>query len=213
MGKVICVTNEKGGVGKTTLSINLARGLNQSGNKVLVIDADKQANSTDTLDPLERDFSKACMIDFENNVNPSLRRRLLYAVDRDSRAFDRYMAALALPKETEEERMARTCAMQEGLKEAALVPMEVAETVASLFPTLETVVRKGNARAVTDGMVGTMLARTAVLGALFNVRVNLESIRDSDFTAALSARADAAQELALSWEKRILSPIALAGKL
>ena len=104
-------------------------------------------------------------------------------------------------------------AMQEGLKEAALVPMEVAETVASLFPTLETVVRKGNARAVTDGMVGTMLARTAVLGALFNVRVNLESIRDSDFTAALSARADAAQELALSWEKRILSPIALAGKL
>ena len=52
---------------------------------------------------------------------PSLRRRLLYAVDRDSRAFDRYMAALALPKETEEERMARTCAMQEGLKEAALV--------------------------------------------------------------------------------------------
>lgn len=144
---------------------------------------------------------------------PSVRRRLLYAVDRDSRAFDRYMAALALPKETEEERMARTCAMQEGLKEAALVPMEVAETVASLFPTLETVVRKGNARAVTDGMVGTMLARTAVLGALFNVRVNLESIRDSDFTAALSARADAAQELALSWEKRILSPIALAGKL
>ena len=109
--------------------------------------------------------------------------------------------------------MARTCAMQEGLKEAALVPMEVAETVASLFPTLETVVRKGNACAVTDGMVGTMLARTAVLGALFNVRVNLESIGDSDFTAALSARADAAQELALSWEKRILSPIALAGKL
>lgn len=68
MGKVICVTNEKGGVGKTTLSINLARGLNQSGYKVLVIDADKQANSTDTLDPLEKDFSKAGMVDFENNV-------------------------------------------------------------------------------------------------------------------------------------------------
>ena len=142
-----------------------------------------------------------------------IRERLIRDIDRDSEAYDRVFAAFKLPKETEEERMARTCAMQEGLKEAALVPMEVAETVASLFPTLETVVRKGNARAVTDGMVGTMLARTAVLGALFNVRVNLESIRDSDFTAALSARADAAQELALSWEKRILSPIALAGKL
>ena len=144
---------------------------------------------------------------------PSLRQKLLCAVDRDSRAFDRYMEALAMPKATPEEQAARKAAMQEGLKEAAQVPMEVAETVASLFPALETVVRKGNPNAVTDGMVGTMLARTAVLGALFNVRVNLDSIHDPHFTAALSARADAAQELALSWEKRILSPITFAGSL
>lgn len=118
-----------------------------------------------------------------------------------------------MPKATPEEQAARKAAMEEGLKEAAQVPMEVAETVASLFPALETVVRRGNPNAVTDGMVGAMLARTAVLGALFNVRVNLDSIHDSHFTAALAARADAAQELALSWEKRILSPIALAGTL
>ena len=144
---------------------------------------------------------------------PPLRQKLLCAVDRDSRAFDRYMEALAMPKATPEEQAARKAAMEEGLKEAAQVPMEVAETVASLFPALETVVLRGNPNAVTDGMVGTMLARTAVLGALFNVRVNLDSIHDSHFTAALAARADAAQELALSWEKRILSPIALAGTL
>ena len=144
---------------------------------------------------------------------PALRGKLLEAVDRDSRAFDRYMEALAMPKATPEEQTARKAAMQEGLKAAAQVPMEVAETVASLFPALETAVRKGNPNAVTDGMVGTMLARTAVLGALFNVRVNLDSIHDPDFTAAMAARADAAQELALSWERRILSPIALAGTL
>ena len=144
---------------------------------------------------------------------PPLRQKLLCAVDRDSRAFDRYMEALAMPKATPEEQAARKAAMEGGLKEAAQVPMEVAETVASLFPALETVVLRGNPNAVTDGMVGTMLARTAVLGALFNVRVNLDSIHDSHFTAALAARADAAQELALSWEKRILSPIALAGTL
>ena len=144
---------------------------------------------------------------------PPLRQKLLCAVDRDSRAFDRYMEALAMPKATPEEQAARKAAMEEGLKEAAQVPMEVAETVASLFPALETVVLRGNPNAVTDGMVGAMLARTAVLGALFNVRVNLDSIHDSHFTAALAARADAAQELALSWEKRILSPIALAGTL
>ena len=144
---------------------------------------------------------------------PPLRQKLLCAVDRDSRAFDRYMEALAMPKATPEEQAARKAAMEEGLKEAAQVPMEVAETVASLFPALVTVVLRGNPNAVTDGMVGAMLARTAVLGALFNVRVNLDSIHDSHFTAALAARADAAQELALSWEKRILSPIALAGTL
>lgn len=118
---------------------------------------------------------------------PALRGKLLEAVDRDSRAFDRYMEALAMPKATPEEQTARKAAMQEGLKAAAQVPMEVAETVASLFPALETAVRKGNPNAVTDGMVGTMLARTAVLGALFNVRVNLDSIHDPDFTAAMAA--------------------------
>ena len=71
---------------------------------------------------------------------PPLRQKLLCAVDRDSRAFDRYMEALAMPKATPEEQAARKAAMEEGLKEAAQVPMEVAETVASLFPALETVV-------------------------------------------------------------------------
>ena len=71
---------------------------------------------------------------------------------------DRYMEALAMPKATPEEQTARKAAMQEGLKAAAQVPMEVAETVASLFPALETAVRKGNPNAVTDGMVGTMSA-------------------------------------------------------
>ncbi len=84
----------------------------------------------------------------------ALRGKLLEAVDRDSRAFDRYMEALAMPKATPEEQTARKAAMQEGLKAAAQVPMEVAETVASLFPALETAVRKGNPNAVTDGMVG-----------------------------------------------------------
>lgn len=144
---------------------------------------------------------------------PAKRQALLEAVDRDSQAFDRYMAALAMPKSTPEEQSARKTAMQEGLKIAAQVPLEVAEMAASLFPALEAVVLRGNPNAVTDGMVGTMLARTAVLGALFNVRVNLNSIHDADFVLAMTARVNAAQEIALSWERRILSSVPLAGKL
>lgn len=91
---------------------------------------------------------------------PAIRARLLDAIDRDSKAFDLYMAALAMPKTTDAEKAARKRAMQEGLKAAALVPMETAETALTVFPALRLAVEQGNANAITDGMVGTMLART-----------------------------------------------------
>lgn len=58
-----------------------------------------------------------------------------------------------------------------------------------------------------------MLARTAVLGAVFNVRVNLSSIQDSDFTSQLARRADQAQSDAIAWERSILGKVSLAGAL
>lgn len=144
---------------------------------------------------------------------PAIRARLLDAIDRDSKAFDLYMAALAMPKTTDAEKAARKQAMQEGLKAAALVPMETAETALTVFPALRLAVEQGNANAITDGMVGTMLARTAVLGAVFNVRVNLSSIQDSDFTSQLARRADQAQSDAIAWEQSILGKVSLAGTL
>lgn len=144
---------------------------------------------------------------------PAIRARLLDAIDRDSKAFDLYMAALAMPKTTDAEKAARKQAMQEGLKAAALVPMETAETALTVFPALRLAVEQGNANAITDGMVGTMLARTAVLGAVFNVRVNLSSIQDSDFTDQLARRADQAQSDAIAWERSILGKVSLAGTL
>ncbi len=140
----------------------------------------------------------------------STQKELLAAVDADSRAFDRYMAALAMPKTTAEEKERRSNAMQEGLKEAALVPLGVAKTAVSIFPYLEKVLTVGNPNAVTDGMVGTMLARTCVLGAIFNVRVNLSSIRDEAFVAELSQQCNELQALAQKEEQRILHQIPLS---
>ena len=137
-------------------------------------------------------------------------QKLLASVDADCRAFDRYMAALSLPKATQEEKTIRSEAMQEGLKEAALVPLGVAKTAVSLFSHLEKVLTVGNPNAVTDGMVGTMLARTCILGAIFNVRVNLSSIRDEAFTAELSSVCNDLQALAEAEERRILSKISLS---
>ena len=137
---------------------------------------------------------------------PVLREKLLLAIDEDTRAFDRYMAALKLPKGTEE----RKNAMQEGLKAAALVPLSVADTACKLFPYLETVLLHGNANAVTDAMVGTMLARTCALGAIFNVRVNLGSIQDEGFVADLTEQCARLQEIAERREAELLAQIPLS---
>lgn len=141
---------------------------------------------------------------------PELARQqqaLLEAVDEDSRAFDQYMDALPMPKDTPEQQEARKNAMQAGLKAAAQVPLGVAQRVQTLFPALELVVTKGNANAVTDGMVATMMARTAILGAVYNVRVNLQSIQDETFTAALAQQCQRCQQEALAWERKILATV------
>ena len=140
---------------------------------------------------------------------PPVREKLLRAVAEDTKAFDQYMKALSLPKATEKEKARRRAAMEEGLKAAALVPLSVAETAVSLFPYLEKALTLGNPNAVTDGMVAVMLARTCALGAIFNVRVNLASIHDPDFTEKTAEKCGALQALAEREEHRILDRIPL----
>lgn len=113
---------------------------------------------------------------------------LLDDMQRDTASFDAVMAAMAMPKSSEAEKAARRESMQCALKAAAEVPMQVAERTASVLPLAKLCVGRGNGNAVTDGLVGAMLARTAVLGAIYNVRVNLLSIQDEAFTAKMRAR-------------------------
>ena len=135
------------------------------------------------------------------------RKALLVAVDDDTRAFDKYMAALKLPKGSEE----RKTAMQDGLKEAALVPLSVAKRACTLFPSIEKVLTHGNTNAVTDAMVATMLARTCALGAIYNVRINLSSIHDEAFVKELEGECDTLQNMAVSEEARLLKNISISG--
>ena len=113
---------------------------------------------------------------------------LLDDMQRDTASFDAVMAAMAMPKSSEAEKAARRESMQRALKAAAEVPMQVAERAASVLPLAKLCVGRGNGNAVTDGLVGAMLARTAILGAICNVRVNLLSIQDEAFTAKMRAR-------------------------
>ena len=139
---------------------------------------------------------------------PVMRRvqeQLLVDIKRDSESFDLYMQALGLPKDTPEEKESRSQAMQNGLKEAVKVPLSVAKAAFEIMPVAEKMVLKGNHTAVTDGLVATMMARTAVLGALFNVKINLESIKDEEFTTAIAKEVKELETKAAVYEKQILN--------
>src|SRR5699024_3887869 len=131
--------------------------------------------------------------------------QLLDDIKRDSESFDQYMQALTLPKETEEEKAARTEDMQNGLKAAVEVPLSVAKAACGILPYAETMVVKGNKTAVTDALVATMMARTAVLGVRFNVKIYLESIKDQEYVDRIGKEVAELEKQAIEQEKKILA--------
>ncbi|MCS6826159.1 MAG: cyclodeaminase/cyclohydrolase family protein [Caldilinea sp.] len=118
----------------------------------------------------------------------TLRQELLAAVDADAVAFDAVAATYALPKETEEQKIARTAAMQEALKHAAQVPFDVAEKCLALLHLAAPIGAKGNSNVVSDAATALYLALAALKSAIVNVNVNLKFIKDADFVEAWSAR-------------------------
>ena len=133
-----------------------------------------------------------------------IRQQLLLDVDRDSEAYNVVFAAFQMPKETDEEKAARSAQIQEATKIAANVPMEVARRVYSLLSDIEEVVSNGNQNAVTDGCVAMMSARNAIIGALFNVRINLTSIKDEQFVADMTAEADRLEREVIEREAKVI---------
>ena len=118
----------------------------------------------------------------------ALKDQFLSLIDEDSNAFNKIMAAFKLPKDTDEAKKARSAAIQEATKGAALVPFKVGETANTLFALAEAVILRGNPNAVTDGAVAAMNARAAVRGAFLNVKINLGSIKDQVFVDDLKAK-------------------------
>lgn len=135
----------------------------------------------------------------------TIRKKLLDDIKRDSESFNKYMEALKLPKETDEEKQIRTNMMQEGLKEAAIVPFEVASLAYEIMPLADEAVMSGNKNAVTDGLVSAMMARTSVLSALLNTRINLGSIKDEVFVKEYEQKVEKLEKQTIEFEKNILA--------
>ncbi|NLV88341.1 MAG: cyclodeaminase/cyclohydrolase family protein [Tissierellia bacterium] len=111
-------------------------------------------------------------------------------VDEDTKAFDKVMEAFKLPKETEEEKAIRRDAIQEGYKIALEVPLRCAEKCLRLLELQDVFAKHGNINAITDVGVGTLLAYAGLEGALFNVTINLGSIKDQDFKDEIGGKVD-----------------------
>lgn len=136
-----------------------------------------------------------------------LREKLVTEVDKDSNAYKDVLAAFKLPKNTEEEKKKRTEAIQDAMKNAARVPLGVAYDALQVMDLAEKAIRHGNRNAVSDGAVGTMMARTAVLGALFNVKINLASVKDKAFVAEMMREVNKLENRVHEREAEILSHV------
>ena len=131
-----------------------------------------------------------------------IKQALVTAVDADTNAFNSYMAARRLPENTVEEKEIKQKALQDGLKEAVLVPLETANLSAEVIGLAETAAKKGNINSVTDAGVGAQVAFTGVKGGILNVLINLKEIDDDDFITDMQSKcgqieADARQHLDL----------------
>ena len=132
------------------------------------------------------------------------RSRFVNDIDRDAEAYRQVMEAYRLPKESGEEIKVRDEKIQQAMKSASLVPMEVAETALEMLMLLAETMEKGNSNAVTDGLVGAMTCRTAIMGALFNVRTNLGGIADDAFVGLMTKKSDRIEREALIKEEELI---------
>ena len=97
--------------------------------------------------------------------------------------------------------------IQEATRHAALIPMEVARKALEVMPVIADIARLGNRNAITDACVAMMAARSAVLGALLNVRINLGVLKDKEFVLGLQAEADRMEQTACRKEKELLDAV------
>jgi methenyltetrahydrofolate cyclohydrolase len=120
-----------------------------------------------------------------------LRMRLTELMEKDTNAYSAVIASYKLPKDSDEQKAARTAAIQAALKQAVEVPLATAEAAVPLRALARTAKEHGNPNAASDAYVSEMLATTAINAALANADINLPSIKDADFVAAARARIDA----------------------
>lgn len=125
-------------------------------------------------------------------------------VDEDTKAFDKVMEALKLPKGSEEEKLKRTEAIQEGYKVALEVPLRCARECLKVLRLQKIFANYGNVNAITDVGVGALLAATGLEGAILNVKINLNSIKDLEFKKTIQDEIDSLMDEGMKLKDELL---------
>jgi len=133
-----------------------------------------------------------------------LKDKLLKMVDEDTNAFNQIMFAFSLPKGTEEEKAARKKGIQDATLNAINIPFKVMELSLESMLTIKAMAEIGNPNSVSDAGVGALCARTAVIGAFLNVKINASGLSDKELAANKISAGEKIVAEAEKLEKEIL---------
>ena len=132
---------------------------------------------------------------------------LLFLVDEDTEAFNKIMAVFGMPKGTDEEKAARAEAMEAATLYATQVPLRTMKAAYKAFDVVRAMAEEGNPNSVSDAGVGALAARSAVMGACLNVKINAAGLKDRATADKLVAEAEEIQALAQKAEAEILAVV------
>ena len=135
----------------------------------------------------------------------SYKNKLLHLVDEDTKAFNKIIEGFRMPKGSDEEKAIRRSAIEEATKYATEIPFQVMETAYNSMEVMEAMVKEGLPSSLSDAGVGVLCARSAVIGAYFNVRINAKDIKDRKFADSILAKAEKIYTSAVRKEKEVIA--------
>ena len=130
-------------------------------------------------------------------------------IDKDCKAFNEYMSALKLPKDDKEQKMYRDLVVASTLYDATFVPLQLAKMAEKLFEYADYAITYGNKMATSDGAIAVSLLKSAIISALYNVKINLPSFTSDEIRQKISSIMEKVEQNAILQEKLILEKVKL----
>ena len=133
------------------------------------------------------------------------KKKLLFLVDEDTNSFNKIMEAFRLPKNTVEEKAIRAAAVEKATQYATEIPFQVMQTAYQSMEVMKAMLENGLQSSLSDAGVGALCARTAVLGAYFNVRINAKDLKDKVFAQDILEKSGVIYQNTLDLEKELIA--------